>query len=128
MNKEKFLAYSAKRSQTKVETDGIHITRLLFSTTENVTSAELPFAEDEIQKSYVRRKKYVKDVPKNNKKGSSNRTCSVKNMFLKTKQNSQENTCTRVYFSIKLQPWGLQKNTLKNTFFTEHFRTTDFVK
>ena len=29
-------------------------------------------------------------------------------MFLKISQNSQENTCARVSFLIKLQDWGLQ--------------------
>ena len=29
--------------------------------------------------------------------------CSVKKVFLKISQNSQENTCARVYFLIKLQ-------------------------
>ena len=31
------------------------------------------------------------------------RMCSVKNIFLKVSQNSQENTCARVSFLIKLQ-------------------------
>ena len=30
-------------------------------------------------------------------------SCSVKNMFLEISQNSQENTCTRISFLIKLQ-------------------------
>ena len=34
--------------------------------------------------------------------------CSVKKVFLKISQNSQENTCARVSFLIKLQAWGLQ--------------------
>ena len=33
---------------------------------------------------------------------------SVKMAFLKTSQNSQENTCVDVSFLIKLQAWGLQ--------------------
>ena len=32
-------------------------------------------------------------------------TCSVKKMFLEISQNSQENTCARVSFLIKLQAW-----------------------
>ena len=32
--------------------------------------------------------------------------CSVKKVFLGISQNSQENTCTRVSFLIKLQAWG----------------------
>ena len=31
------------------------------------------------------------------------RKCSVKTVFLKISQNSQENTCVGVYFLIKLQ-------------------------
>ena len=31
--------------------------------------------------------------------------CSVKNVFLKISQNSQENTCVEVSFLIKLQAW-----------------------
>ena len=42
----------------------------------------------------------------------------LKKMFLEISQNSQENTCARVSFLIKLQA--------KNTFFTEHLRVTAF--
>ena len=35
---------------------------------------------------------------------SSHRRCSVKKLFLKISQISQENTCARVSFVIKLQP------------------------
>ena len=61
-------------------------------------------------------------------------------VFLKISQNSQENTCARVSFLIKLQDWGLQLfekrdsgsgvfackfcEISKNTFFTEHLWTT----
>ena len=60
------------------------------------------------------------------KRGKSLRIISVKNkqkqptvvlqekMFLEISQNSQENTCVRVSFLIKLQ----------NTFFTEHVLVT----
>ena len=34
--------------------------------------------------------------------------CSVKKVFLEISQNSQENTCARVSFLIKLQGQGLQ--------------------
>ena len=34
--------------------------------------------------------------------------CSVEKMFLEISQNSQENTCARVSFLIKLQALGLQ--------------------
>ena len=33
-------------------------------------------------------------------------------MFLKISQNSQESTCARVFFKIKLQAWDLQPATL----------------
>ena len=35
-------------------------------------------------------------------------TCSVKKVFLEISQNSQENTCPRVSFLIKLQALDLQ--------------------
>ena len=35
---------------------------------------------------------------------SSHQRCSIKKVFLKILQNSQENTCARVSFLIKLQP------------------------
>ena len=41
------------------------------------------------------------------------RMCSIKKLFLKILQNSQENTCVRIFFKI-----------FKNTFFIEHFRVT----
>ena len=37
-----------------------------------------------------------------------NRKCSVKKVFLKISQNSQENTCARISFLIKLQVSGVQ--------------------
>ena len=67
---------------------------------------------------------------------SSHRRCSVKKMFLNILQNSQEKTCARVSFLIKLQASCnfIKKETptqvfscefceiSKNTFFTEHLR------
>ena len=35
-------------------------------------------------------------------------SCSLKKVFLKILQNSQEKTCVVVAFSLKLQAWGLQ--------------------
>ena len=42
-------------------------------------------------------------------------TCSVKKVFLEISQNSQENTCARVSFLIKLQALG-KKETLAQVF------------
>ena len=65
------------------------------------------------------------------------RMCSVKKVLLEISQNSQENTCARVCFLIKLQAWGQQLyykrlwhmcsplnflKFLRTSFFTEHFR------
>ena len=65
--------------------------------------------------------------------------CSAKKVFLEISQNSQQSTCARVSFLIKLQGEAcnfIKKETLahvfscefcgisKNTFFTEHFWTT----
>ena len=36
------------------------------------------------------------------------RRCSIKKVSLEISQNSQENTCARVYFLIKWQASGLQ--------------------
>ena len=60
--------------------------------------------------------------------------CSVKKVLLEILQNSQENTCARVSFLIKLQAF-IKKETLsqvfcgisKKTFFAEHLRATVFV-
>ena len=42
--------------------------------------------------------------------------CSVEKVFLEILQNSQENTCTRVSFLIKLQTYGLLQNTSSGCF------------
>ena len=70
---------------------------------------------------------------------SSHERCSIKKLFLKISQSSQENTCSRVSFLINLQAEAcnfIKKEILaqvlscefckisKNTFFTEHLRTT----
>ena len=39
---------------------------------------------------------------------SNHRRCSVKKVFLKISQNSQENTCVGLAFLLKSQTWGLQ--------------------
>ena len=62
MNKEKFYAYFKKKSQSKDETNGIQITNVPTSMTENVTSSELVNAE-EMQKTYKRPKKYQVEIP-----------------------------------------------------------------
>ena len=68
MNKEKFLAYFKKKSQTKNETDCIQITNVITSVTENVASAELAYAEEEMQKTCERPKKYQVEIPAKIKK------------------------------------------------------------
>ena len=46
--------------------------------------------------------------------------CSVKKVFFKISQNSQENTCTRVSFLTKLQAWNfIKKETLAQVFSCE---------
>ena len=37
--------------------------------------------------------------------------CSVKNVFLEISQNSQENTCARDFFKIKLQAFSIHIKT-----------------
>ena len=73
----------------------------------------------------------------------SQRGCSLKNMFFKTLQNSQENTCVVVPFSLKLHAWGLHiywketpiqllflwilQKILVTLLFTEQLRETAFI-
>ena len=58
------------------------------------------------------------------------RRCSVKKIFLNISQNSQENTCARGSFLIKLQSWNLQlfkREILAQVFsceFCNYLRTT----
>ena len=50
------------------------------------------------------------------------RSYSVKKVFLETSQNSQKNTCARVYFLIKLEASAcnfIKKETLTQVFFSE---------
>ena len=50
------------------------------------------------------------------------RRCSVEKVFLEISQNSQENTCARVSFLIKLQAWAsnfIKKETLAQVFSCE---------
>ena len=64
MNRKHFLAYFKKKSQAEVETDDeIQVTRILSAATENVSEAELTFAEEELNKSYSRPHRYSKDIP-----------------------------------------------------------------
>ena len=66
---------------------------------------------------------------------SSHRRCSLKKVFLKISRNSQENTCARVSFLIKLHTFGLRlkackfikKETLAQAFsceFCENFKNS----
>ena len=59
---------------------------------------------------------------------SSHQKCSIKKVFLKISQNSQENTCARVSFSKKetlTQAFSCEfLEIFKNTFFTKHLPMT----
>ena len=70
---------------------------------------------------------------------ATHQRCSIKSLFLKISQDSQENTSVGVTFLIKFQPSNLQIylkrdsdqrvscdfcEVFKNTFFAEHLRTT----
>ena len=50
------------------------------------------------------------------------RRCSVKKVFLDISQNSQENTCARASFLIKLQAW--RQEHLRTPFYIEQPRAT----
>ena len=55
-------------------------------------------------------------------------SCSVKKVFLEISQNSQENTCARVSFLIKLQASGLSPTTLLKKRFWHRCFPVNFVK
>ena len=54
------------------------------------------------------------------------RMCSVKKVFLEISENSQENTCARVSFIIKLQAF-MKKEALAQVFSCEFFHRTPVV-
>ena len=67
---------------------------------------------------------------KTNSNGTSHGSCSLKKVFLKISQNSQENICARFSYLLKLQkaltqvfPWEFCE-IFKKLLFTEHFRAT----
>ena len=62
MNKERFLAQFKKKSQSEDGTDGIQISNVLTSVIENVTSVELAYADEEMQKTYEHPKKYQVEI------------------------------------------------------------------
>ena len=68
MNKQKFRVYFKKNSQSKDEVSSIQMTNVLTSVTENLTSVELGNAEEEMQKTYKRPKKYQVEIPPKIKK------------------------------------------------------------
>ena len=55
-------------------------------------------------------------------------SCSVKKVFLEISQNSQENTCARVSFLIKLQASGLSPTTLLKKRLWHRCFPVNFVK
>ena len=57
-----------KTPQSKDETDGIQITNALTSVAENVTSAEFAYAEENMQKTCKRPKRYQVEIPAKIKK------------------------------------------------------------
>ena len=63
MNRKHFIAYFKKKSQAEVETDDeIQVTRYLSPATENVSEAELTFAEEELNKYYSRPHRYSQRI------------------------------------------------------------------
>ena len=65
---KKFLEYFKKTPQSKDETDSIQVTNVLTSVAENVTSAELAYAEENMQKTCKRPKRYQVKIPAKIKK------------------------------------------------------------
>ena len=59
---------------------------------------------------------------------SSHQSCSIKKVILEILQNSQESTCARVSFLIKLQAWGLRPATLLKKRLWDRCFPMNFVK
>ena len=57
-----------KKSQSKDESGGIQITNVLTSVIKNVTSSELAYVEEEMQKTYEQPQKYQVEIPAKIKK------------------------------------------------------------
>ena len=53
--------------------------------------------------------------------------CSVQMMFLKISQNSQENTCVRVSFVIKLKAWSLKHLRTTASVFFQHVHSETVI-
>ena len=86
---------------------------------------------------FWQKKKHQKmwhDVLQLKKTDCSHRRCSIKKVFLKISQNTQENICARVYFLIKLNASAcnfIMKESLVQVFSSEFFKifnTTFFTE
>ena len=100
MNIEKLLAHFAKKLQTKVETDGIQITRSTFGDIKYYFCG-VSFRWRWNTKAYEHTKKYVKDIPEKIKKEVSIHTSEfVTASAIKNVTNFQN---IRSIFSSELQ-------------------------
>ena len=82
INEKTFLAYFKKKSQSKDENDGSQIINVLTSLTENVTSAQLAYAEEEMQKTYQRPRKHQVEIPARKKELRKKLACMQKMLVL----------------------------------------------
>ena len=64
MNKDKFLHYFFKKHKNTEKAKEITSTKVVSSATKKITNAELNFGVNEIDKSHVSPKKYLKEIPK----------------------------------------------------------------
>ena len=55
---------------------------------------------------------------------SSHQRCYIKKLLLETSQNSQENSCARASFLIKLQAWGIHIQMCFPVNFAKFLRTS----
>ena len=83
---------------------------------------------------FWQKKKHQKmwhDVLQLKKTDCSHRRCSIKKVFLKISQNTQENICARVYFLIKLNASAcnfIMKESLVQVFSSEFFKIHLFYR
>ena len=107
MNKKHFLHYFKIKDKNTEKAEEITVTKVVSSSTKEITNAELRFAANEIDKSHVRPKKYQKEIPEKVKREVGNHaltfgtSSAIKKFsvkypqfrFIRTSVNNWKNKC-----------------------------------
>ena len=107
MNKEHFLHYFKIKDKNTEKAEEITLTKVVSSTTKEITNVDLRFAANEIDKSRGRLKKYQKEIPEKVKREVGNHALTFgtssaikkfsvkypKNRIIRTSVNNWKNKC-----------------------------------